>query len=741
MAAKSKKKANGTANGVQTTNNQTTNESPLKLFGQAKDEINGIYGKLNDVLVRARQFYINNQLDSEVLKFVNYERLSQYTNSIETIKNVLSRNQMKVAFFGRTSNGKSTVINAILQDDVLPRGYGHTTGCFLQVQGIQEDDSYIEICSKNDMQVARKPIDSVNQIANALKSKNIDHSALVKVYWPIKRCALLKHDVVLVDSPGVNLDKKLDIWIDEYCHDADVFVLVSNAENSIDDAEKDFFHKVKERLSKPNLFILINKWDSIAGDPEYIDEANEVKEQHLDKAIEFLSKELEIVKAEEAEGRLFWVSAKETLKARCPSITSASSPSKIGSDERDSEFIKFERCFEESLSKSAVKTKFQKHADRGREITEELSDLLISTRKLVSDVSQRKLTELSQLEAEHQKIENSFYSKEGALKYQIQEVKRAVLLSTYCVFDKELGRLSRIVDDFGYQFSVNPEHLSHYKQKLYTYVGQTLNENLRDKIIKNMQKHMGEFGYRMTEVGSLLSKDRQQSIEQAIRFKTHYEDLQDDIFDIGVYRQFYTDFHEDLEFRFSLGIFSIIRKFRSMFSSRNTPAQTQQAIPADSDFLSILERSMMISPQSPATVGSLAMGGVLVRTVGWRVIVVTVSVYGALYAYEYLTWTNSAKERIFKAQYVRYVQKGLKNCVPIITAHIANCLEQRMSTTFCKVKEEVDAEKTEIIDQVNLLKSSLGKLKLCDEFTQTVLGENNLILRELANFATEFLNF
>lgn len=38
-------------------------------------------------------------------------------------------------FFGRTSNGKSTVINAMLRDKILPSGIGHTTSCFLQVEG------------------------------------------------------------------------------------------------------------------------------------------------------------------------------------------------------------------------------------------------------------------------------------------------------------------------------------------------------------------------------------------------------------------------------------------------------------------------------------------------------------------------------------------------------------------------------------------------------------------------------
>lgn len=47
-------------------------------------------------------------------------------------------------FAFRTSNGKSTVINAMLRDRVLPSGIGHTTNCFLSVEGTDDDRSYLK---------------------------------------------------------------------------------------------------------------------------------------------------------------------------------------------------------------------------------------------------------------------------------------------------------------------------------------------------------------------------------------------------------------------------------------------------------------------------------------------------------------------------------------------------------------------------------------------------------------------
>ena len=48
-----------------------------------------------------------------------------------------------MVFFGRTSNGKSTVINALLGSKILPSGIGHTTNCFCSVTGVEEDQGYI----------------------------------------------------------------------------------------------------------------------------------------------------------------------------------------------------------------------------------------------------------------------------------------------------------------------------------------------------------------------------------------------------------------------------------------------------------------------------------------------------------------------------------------------------------------------------------------------------------------------
>jgi len=60
-------------------------------------------------------------------------------------------------------------------------------------------------------------------------------------------------------------------------HNCDVlfvtFVIVMSV---VGQQEKNFFHRVASRLSKPNIFILNNRWDASATEPETIAEVGQL---------------------------------------------------------------------------------------------------------------------------------------------------------------------------------------------------------------------------------------------------------------------------------------------------------------------------------------------------------------------------------------------------------------------------------------------------------------------------------
>lgn len=111
--------------------------SPLRRFSKAKEDISYAFNLVNKCLLESQDFLglVHSGAECKPL-IVLIERT-------KGIKDVLKRDHMKVAFFGRTSNGKSTVINALLRERVLPAGIGHTTNCFCSVVGVEESEGYL----------------------------------------------------------------------------------------------------------------------------------------------------------------------------------------------------------------------------------------------------------------------------------------------------------------------------------------------------------------------------------------------------------------------------------------------------------------------------------------------------------------------------------------------------------------------------------------------------------------------
>lgn len=127
------------------------------------------------------------------------------------------------------------MINAMLCDKVLPSGIGHTTNCFLRVEGTDGGEAFILTEGSEDRKsikvrgsspgrllevvsaagpagpaglgwgfsltlVLCACLQTVNQLAHALhQDQDLDAGSLVCVMWPKAKCALLRDDLVLVD--------------------------------------------------------------------------------------------------------------------------------------------------------------------------------------------------------------------------------------------------------------------------------------------------------------------------------------------------------------------------------------------------------------------------------------------------------------------------------------------------------------------------------------------------------------
>lgn len=295
----------------------------------------------------------------------------------------------------------------------------------------------------------KRPISELEKIGDALSLSGGDdprltnsaiHDTLVSIFYPKSSSKLLQNEVVLVDSPGVDLKPEYDTWIDKHCLDADLFVLVANSESTLTQAEKSFFIRVSKKLSKPNVFILNNRWDASAGDAQ----AEKVRKQHEKRFQEFLEELNVCKKEEEAKKRIFFISAREVLEKR---LRLPHAYQLDGWAIREQNFNEFERNFEQCISRSAIRTKFEAHEHRAK-------DILRDMRENVENVSQLALREKQRLELdfklkhkEFQDCRNNFIRLEESFFNERRKVREEVHLKVSADFYEEIMRYRNNIFD------------------------------------------------------------------------------------------------------------------------------------------------------------------------------------------------------------------------------------------------------------------------------------------------------
>ncbi|KAL4630803.1 mitofusin-1-like [Arapaima gigas] len=746
--------------------------SPLKHFVLAKKKIVAVFENLLEYVKEGSAFVEHTYQNEHLQKITSkrqHEDMLVFAKKLEVIKEVLARRHMKVAFFGRTSNGKSTVINAMLRDRVLPSGIGHTTNCFLSVEGTDDDKAFLMTEGSEE----EKSVKTVNQLAHALHmDESLDAGCLVKVFWPKTKCALLRDDLVLLDSPGTDVTTQLDSWIEKFCLDADVFVLVANSESTLMNTEKQFFHKVNNRLSKPNIFILNNRWDASAAEPEYMDD---VRKQHTDRCISFLVEELKVVEYEQAPNRIFFISAKEVLNSRmqkAQGMPETGGALAEGFQDRLNEFQNFERTFEatppsqgcvvalqECISQSAVKTKFEQHTITAKQISEKVKAIMDSIN--IASAEKRVLC-LEDRDYQMDRLEfvcNQLNLLTEDIKRKIKAVTEEVETKVSSAMAEEICRLSVLIDEFHSDFHHSPDVLKCYKTALLAHVEEGMGKNLSfrcssavNATVQSSQKDMIE------SLQPLLPSAVQSELHLLIPCRKF--DLS---YDLNC-ATLCSDFQENIEFQFSLGWTALVTRFLGPSNAKRalmlvdhnfqmtrplvtTPlAQPAPSTPQARENTVVSQEELMLSLASGlasltsrASMSMVIVGGVVWRTVGWRFIALSMSMYGLLYLYEKLTWTTKAKERAFKRQFVDYATEKLQMIVSFTSANCSHQVQQEMATTFARLCQQVDLTKKELEDEIGRLSAEIEQLEAVQSRSKTLRHKATALERQLQSFAQEYL--
>jgi predicted GTPase len=179
----------------------------------------------------------------------------------------LKTDKLRVLIVGRFSSGKSTFVNALIGEKLLPATPTPTTGVLCNITYAKEQDKKVTLYPKKGMGLnGDKPFDiSVNELENYIKIDHFNGSEVTSRYkrmdllWPLKLCA---NGVELIDSVGLDdPDSRDDITLD-YAKSVDAVLYLMKSQDTGSKKDIDTINLLRS-LGYESLFFIITYYDHI----------------------------------------------------------------------------------------------------------------------------------------------------------------------------------------------------------------------------------------------------------------------------------------------------------------------------------------------------------------------------------------------------------------------------------------------------------------------------------------------
>jgi GTP-binding protein EngB required for normal cell division len=229
----------------------------------------------------------------------------RYVNALATLRERLVGERLQIAVLGQFKRGKSTFLNALLGEPLLPTGVVPLTAIptFIHWAGAAS----IKVSFLNERTPEQRRASAPRQIQEQLfryvteeaNPRNRLGVARVDVFYP---AMILSHGIVLIDTPGVGstLRHQTDA-AHEVLPECDIGFFVLSVDPSVTAAELAYLERVRPTVGR--LFFVLNKLDYLA-------------QTERTAATEFLRRTLREHMPSETEIPIFALSARQGLEAK-----------------------------------------------------------------------------------------------------------------------------------------------------------------------------------------------------------------------------------------------------------------------------------------------------------------------------------------------------------------------------------------------------------------------------------------
>lgn len=199
---------------------------------------------------------------------------------LNQIKEVLEKKKFEVIVAGEFSNGKSTFLNALLKERLLPSGITPTTTILNRIEYADEPTYRLTMRDGEESFITEEQFRKFTAVHMDMQSEEIEKIRHVTIGYPTVFC---KNDVVLIDSPGTNDTSPIREEItNSFIPRSDAVILLMHAEQILPESTMSFLQRIlSEDIYK--IFFVINFKDTVEKEAE--EEVFQYAKERIEKLI------------------------------------------------------------------------------------------------------------------------------------------------------------------------------------------------------------------------------------------------------------------------------------------------------------------------------------------------------------------------------------------------------------------------------------------------------------------------
>lgn len=385
------------------------------------------------------QSFINKLTD---LNYLNELKFSDEQANLIQLNEQISKHRFEVAVIGEFSTGKSTFINALLNEDILPATYRPTTN---QLMRIQHDD----INKRVYIDGTNPEIDGLPLTKETIKKLDSDTDGLIVIDTKIPAPM---DQFLIYDTPGVNDPSALsEEIVFDLLSKVDVVIFILRADSALKETEINFLQQLVLKKDLGKFFFVINFADGLS-----LNDANDVRD-HVIKNIGHLLQ----WPIKELNERVFLHSAKQVLN-------NSNHKELVSVDQLDygsmhKKLLQSIQVFSES-GYVELMTEFLEN--RIKEIAKSITDKLSAAIDSAQGKDDDYLEALAQINAEINSFRHEIHANELAFRSEIRTKKYALIKNIEAEFNEIRIEVKATVIESSEQNLTSTDWMQKYIRKL-----------------------------------------------------------------------------------------------------------------------------------------------------------------------------------------------------------------------------------------------------------------------------------